>query len=268
MSPIDLSTLRGLLRTDAGIHLEEGKEYLVEGRLAPVARAAGLPDVASLVRQAAVAPGPLRRSVIEAMTTNETSFFRDRTPFDVMRTNVLPELVAARGASRRLRLWSAACSTGQEAVSLAIVLLDHFAQLANWDVAIHGTDINDRVVARARQARYGQVEVDRGLPPGALARHFRRAGADWEASQAVRSLCRYDVASLLDANLNGPFDVVFLRNVLIYFSPDTRSLVLRRVRAAMARDGWLLMGAAESSSRVPEGFRPHPVGGVTFFRPA
>lgn len=267
MGPAEIVLLQRILLNDAGLNLEAGKEYLIYGRLEPIAASAGLPDVAALVRAVAT-PGALRRRVVEAMTTNETSFFRDIQPFERIKKEVLPEIVAARRGARRLRIWSAACSTGQEPVSLAIVVLDHLAEVRDWDVRVVGTDLNAQVVQRAQSGRYSQLEVNRGLPAPALLRHFKRAGLEWEVGADVRALCQFHSQNLLDPGQHGPFDLVFLRNVLIYFTPDIRARVLRRIRAAMAPDGWLLLGAAETSAGTPEGFARVVRGETTFLRPA
>lgn len=267
MSPVELALLQRILLTDAGLNLESGKEYLINGRLEPIAASAGLADVAALVRAVAT-PGALRRRVVEAMTTNETSFFRDIQPFERTRKEILPEIVAARKGARRLRIWSAACSTGQEPVSLAITVRDHFPELRDWDVRVVGSDFNAQVVERARSGRYTQLEVNRGLPAAALLRHFTRAGLEWAVSADVRALTMFHQQNLLEPSQHGPFDLVFLRNVLIYFTPDIRARVLRRVRAAMAPDAWLLLGAAETSAGVPEGFTRIVRGDTTYLRPA
>ncbi len=269
MTPADLQALQSILHADAGLLLESGKEYLINGRLQPIARAEGLGTVEALVRRVnGAGASALRRRVVDAMTTNETSFFRDRQPFERFRTDLVPELIPARRALRRLRVWSAACSTGQEALSLAMVIHDHFPELQTWDVRIVGTDVNAQVVERAKAARYSQVEVSRGLPVSSLVRHFKRVGLDWEASAELRALCSFRVASLLEQMGQGPFDIVFLRNVLIYFAPETRALVLRRVRAAMAPDGWLLLSAAEAAAGIPTGFQRVVRGELTYLRPA
>ena len=269
MRPVDFDYVRNFVRAQAAIVLEPGKEYLVESRLLVLARKENLKGIDELVEKLRANPrDELHRRVIDAMTTNETSFFRDRQPFERFRTDLVPELIPARRALRRLRVWSAACSTGQEAFSLAMIIHDHFPELQTWDVRIVGTDVNAQVVERAKAARYSQVDVSRGLPVSSLVRHFKRVGLDWEASAELRALCSFRVASLLEQMGQGPFDIVFLRNVLIYFAPETRALVLRRVRAAMAPDGWLLLGAAEAAAGIPTGFQRVVRGELTYLRPA
>lgn len=265
VNELDFRGLQAMLVAEAGIQLEADKGYLVESRLGPVARAEGIPSVDALIRRATGGPGALRRKVIDALTTNETSFFRDRTPFDVLRTAILPEL-AERRPQRRLRIWSAACSTGQEAVSIAITLLEGFPALKSWNVRIEGTDINSGIVDRAKAGKYGSVEINRGLPAPMLVRHFKRTGLDWEVSPDIKALCDFRVASLLDP-APGPYDLVFLRNVLIYFPAEVRAAVFKRVRAAMAPDATLILGATEVSPAPPDGFERQLVSGLYVLRP-
>lgn len=265
LNPAEIQTLQGMLLGDAGILLERGKEYLIESRLAPIAQAEGITSVEQLLRRVSVGPSPLRKRVVEAMTTNETSFFRDLTPFRVIKDEILPQL-ARRRPTRQLRIWSAACSTGQEAVSLAITILDGFPDAASWSIRIVGTDVNEQVVRRARAGRYSALEANRGLPAPVLLKHFKKDGLEWEAGPAIRALCDFRAQSLLDPMV-GPFDLVLLRNVLIYFSPETRAAALRRVRAAMAADGWLLLGSTEAANAPPEGFTRAAVGGIHVLRP-
>lgn len=262
----DYRGLQSMLVTESGILLEAGKTYLVESRLTPVAREEGFTTVEALVRRAVVAPGAVRKKVVDALTTNETSFFRDRTPFEVLRTHLLPELVQRRASARRLRIWSAACSTGQEAVSIAITILEAFPELTTWGVRIEGSDLNTSIVAKAKAGRYGAVEVNRGLPAPFLLKYFRRAGLDWEVAPAVRALCDFRPASLLDP-APGPYDLVFLRNVLIYFPNEVRVQVYRRIRAAMAPDATLILGSTETPPVAPDGFERQLISGLYVLRP-
>jgi chemotaxis protein methyltransferase CheR len=257
-----------LVKRQAAIVIGPGKEYLVESRLLPLAREAGLDDVGALVaRLQGSHDDVLRRQIVEAMTTNETSFFRDRDPFNALSQAIVPELCKLRRTSHRLAIWSAACSTGQEPYSIAMTLVDHPLITADWHVDVLATDINVDILERARRARYSQLEVNRGLPAPLLVRHFERAETDWRVVAAVRKLVRF-----APLNLAAPFevpqmDVVFLRNVLIYFDPATKSEVLRRVRAILRPDGFLFLGGAETTLGLDDGFERVAVGSTIAYRP-
>jgi len=257
-----------LVRQQAAIVIGPGKEYLVESRLLPIARDAGLDDVASLVARLQANPDErLRRQIVEAMTTNETSFFRDRDPFNALTQGVLPDLCRKRVATRRINIWSAACSSGQEPYSIAMSVLDHPLITSEWQVQVLATDINEEVLARAEQGRFSQLEVNRGLPASMMVRHFERAETDWRVVPALRSMVRFK-----SLNLNEPFDlpfmdVVFLRNVLIYFDAATKAEVLQRVRRIMKPDGFLFLGGSETTLGLDDGFDRVPIGTATVYRP-
>ena len=187
ISSSTFSFVSDLIRQQAAIVLSPGKEYLVESRLLPLAREAGLDDVGALVAQLQRRPDDLlRRQIVEAMTTNETSFFRDRDPFNALTQAILPELCTRRAASRRINIWSAACSTGQEPYSIAMSVVDHPLVTPDWRVDVLATDINNEILERARRARYSQLEVNRGLPAAMLVRHFERVDTDWRVVAPVQ----------------------------------------------------------------------------------
>jgi chemotaxis protein methyltransferase CheR len=260
VSPFDYKFLRGLLKERSGLVLGDDKEYLVEARLMPVARRAGCGSLAELTRRLR-APGgeALIIEVVEAMMINESFFFRDRLPFDRLRDTVLPAMIAARAPSRRLRLWSAASSTGQEPYSLALLLQEFASRLAGWTVEIVASDISHEVTEKARSGLYTQFEVQRGLPIHLLMSHFERSGDHWRIAADVRDKVRFRQQNLLgDFSALGRFDVVFLRNVLIYFDQATKVDVLKRVADVLAPDGYLLLGAAETVVGVSEHFEPLP----------
>jgi chemotaxis protein methyltransferase CheR len=248
VSTVDFDYIRTLVRTKSAIVLEPGKEYLVQARLLPLARKQGLDDISALVDKLKRGDATLATDVVEAMTTNETSFFRDVHPFEMLREEVLPALAQTRAAQRKLNIWSAAASTGQEAYTIAMTLREHFAQLATWDVSILGTDLSREVLEKAREGRYAQIEVNRGLPAPLLVKYFDRAGPAWRVKADLKRGVEFR-----QLNLMLPFpvlprmDIVFLRNVLIYFDADTKRDILTRVRNAMAPDGYLFLGAAETT---------------------
>jgi chemotaxis protein methyltransferase CheR len=239
-----------------GIVLDKGKEYLVESRLAPLAAREGLASLDLLVARLRK-PGadPLARKVCDAMTTNETSFFRDLHPFETLRRTVLPDLIERRKATRQLSFWCAAASTGQESYSVLMTLLEHFPQLADWKVSFVATDICGEVLAKARAGRFTQLEVNRGLPAALLVKYFRKEGADWELISDVRKRVDFRELNLTTAWPAMPAaDVVFMRNVLIYFSIETKKQILAKARRVMKDDGYLFLGGAETTLNLDEAY--------------
>ncbi|MGZ4437707.1 MAG: CheR family methyltransferase [Nocardioides sp.] len=256
-----------LVRRESAIVLAPGKEYLVESRLLPLARAAGAADVDAYV-------GQLRRTadrrgamaVVEALTTNETSWFRDGEPFEVFRSTVVPELLAA-APHRRLNIWSAACSSGQEAYTLAMLLAEHVVPLGR-SVDILATDISSSMLERTREGSYSQLEIGRGLPAPMLVKHFQKRGTQWRVSDQLRGMVRTQ-----HLNLAAPwpplpvFDVVFLRNVLIYFDAATKRQILQRVRQVLSPQGFLFLGGAETTLGIDDSWGRTTVGRFTLYRP-
>lgn len=249
----------------AGIVLEENKHYLLEARLTPIVRQLGLQsinDLCALLQ--ATREADIGRQVVEAMTTNETYFFRDPAHYDAIRTVLLPRLKQERADTKRFRCWSAASSTGQEAYSLAMLLLEQ--GLGDWNIQILGTDFSSPIVERARLAKYQQIEVNRGLPAPLLVRYFRRSGVDWQLSDAVRRLVRFETIDLRRSmRALGPFDVVFCRNVMIYFDAETRINILKEIHATLFRGGWLLLGGSETANGVDSLFNRQTFGGAVVY---
>lgn len=256
ITPAAFAYVRDLVARESAISLDDRQYYLVEARLAPLARAEGMSSVDALVAWLRThGDSGLRSQVIDAMTTNETSFFRDPQAFGTLERTILPDLIARRAAERRLRIWSAACSTGQEPYSVAMLIIDEFPQLSGWDVRIMATDLSRVALERARAARYSQQEVNRGLPARRLVRHFTRDGTSWVLSDRVRRL-----VTVQQLNLSAPWpalpaiDLVLLRNVLIYFAAAAKQTVLDRVAGVLRHDGWVLLGAAESTLNITTRF--------------
>jgi chemotaxis protein methyltransferase CheR len=260
MTPAELEFLGSLVRQRSGIVVGADKQYLLEARLAPIAvdhKLQGLTGLVAALRRPE--NEALAREVVEAMTTNETLFFRDSRPFEVFRGEVLPELMNARASSRSLRIWSAACSTGQEPYSIAMLLKEESPRLAGWRVGILGTDIARTVLAKARAGIYSQFEVQRGLPIAFLLKYFRQIGSQWELEPAVRAMVEFREHNLVrdPAPWTG-FDVVFCRNLLIYFDQDQKRRVLETVAAAMAADAVLFLGGTESVLGITDTLAPIP----------
>jgi chemotaxis protein methyltransferase CheR len=251
--------------SQTGIVLDGEKHYLFESRLTPIVKQLGLGsinDLCALLQ--ATRETEIDRQVVEAMTTNETYFFRDPAHYEAIKTVLLPRLKEERRDTRKLRFWSAAASTGQEAYSLAMLLLEH--GLSDWNIQILGTDFSTQVVQRARSGKYQQIEVNRGLPAALVVKHFRRVGVDWQLSERVRGMVRFETIDLRDSmRALGPFDLVFCRNVMIYFDAETKRNMLRELHGTLFRGGWLLLGGAETAFGVEEWFERTTVGNAIVY---
>ena len=268
LATTDFDYIRGIVRQRSAIVLEPGKEYLVESRLIPVAREAGDASISQLVQRMRSQPqGRITERVIEAMTTNETSFFRDHHPFEALRNRVLPELVKARQAERSLSVWCGASSSGQEPYTLAMVLQEGLAGHPDWKTSLLATDISEEMLARTRAGRYSQLEVNRGLPVQMLVRHFDKVGTEWQVKPALRAMVATRAVNLaVPLPALGRFDVVFLRNVLIYFDTHTKRAVLGRVRQLLRPDGYLFLGGAETTLGIDDAFERVVLDRATAFR--
>lgn len=253
----DLQILRDILQEESGHSLGKGKEYLVERRLEPVAQSLSFPDISAMIRHLGRTRDPrTTKLVCEAMTTNESLFFRDQKPFDLLKDRLVPELMRARAAQRKLRIWSAAASTGQEAYSIAMTLNEHFPQLRGWSLEILGTDYSRSVVERAREGRFNHFEVQRGLPITMLMKHFSQEGESWRVKDELKRDITFREGNLLQSFRHlGTFDLVFCRNVLIYFDTETKKDVLERISQVLAPDGYLFLGASETVFGITESLR-------------
>ena len=253
-------SLCAYLRRASGLVLDADKRYLVESRVTPVMRRAGLSELGELVRVLEQGKMPsLAQEVVQAMTINETYFFRDRVPFDILRELILPEIIAGRTAQKRLRIWCAASSTGQEAYSISMILDEFGARLAGWRVEIVATDLSEAALAKAKKAVYSQFEVQRGLSTAQLLRYFDQIGDMWQLKETIRSRVDFRHFNLLgDYGPLGNFDLIFCRNVLIYFEPDRKADVLNRMTRLLASDGMLALGASESIIGLNTKLKQHP----------
>ncbi|HSU38978.1 MAG TPA: protein-glutamate O-methyltransferase CheR [Polyangiaceae bacterium] len=266
--PDSMAYLQGLVYRRSGIVLEDGKDYLVDSRLSPVARCEGVESVDELVdKLRRDRGGELAQRVVEAMTTNETLFFRDAHPFDALRNHFVPELLKARSQERSLRIWSAAAATGQEPYSIAMALLEAFPELASWRVSILATDLNEAVLERARRGRYRALEVSRGLPPSYLSKYFSRVDGDWELSANVRDMVTFRQLNLVEPWFEiAPCDLVFMRNVLIYFDANTKTTVLKRLHSVLRPDGFLVLGGAETTTNLDDSYASVRVGPGVYYQ--
>jgi chemotaxis protein methyltransferase CheR len=258
VTPMDYEFLRKLLKERSGLDLSADKQYLVESRLIPLARRAGLPGIAELVQKIRAGADTLTSEVVEAMTTNETFFFRDKIPFDHLREAILPALVKARASRRALRIWCAASSSGQEPYSIAMCVKE-FAGLAGWRVEIVATDLSHAVLEKSKAGIFSQFEVQRGLPIQMLVKYFTQAGELWQLNADTRAMVQHRQLNLLqDFSHLGTFDVIFCRNVLIYFDQDTKAGIFDRLARMLEPDGVLALGAAESVVGISDAFKPYP----------
>jgi chemotaxis protein methyltransferase CheR len=268
-SDSDYDYLRGLVMEQSANLVDSSRNTLFDTRLTPIARlsgAANLEDFVKMLR--AGRPAHLHRAVAEAMTINETSFFRDITPFEMLRQVVFPQLIEERMEKRRLRIWSAASSTGQEAYSLAMLIAEHFPDLAHWDVKIIGTDISRHVVDYAQKGRYRRLEVNRGLPARMLLKYMVREGDEWEVIPRVRTMCEFLYANLCAPMPQLPmFDLVLLRNVLLYFSQHDRRLLFKEIYQKMMPGGYLVLGNAEQAEDSTNLFEVEFAANCYFYRP-
>jgi chemotaxis protein methyltransferase CheR len=259
VTPPDYEYLRKLLKDHSGLDLSADKQYLIESRLLPLSRKCALAGIGELVQKMKGGSAALVAQVVEAMTTNETFFFRDKVPFDHFRDTIMPEVLKARAARKSVRIWCAAGSTGQEPYSLAMCLKDMGAPLAGWRVEIIATDLSPEVLEKSRAGIYSQFEVQRGLPIQLLVKHFKQNGELWQISPEIRAMVQHRQLNLLhDFSGLGMFDVIFCRNVLIYFDQETKINVFGRLAKAMETDGFLVLGAAETVVGLTDVFRPFP----------
>ncbi len=270
LDPKAFSYISKLVRDRSAIVLETGKAYLVESRLSPLAREHGLDTIEMLVAELQKPNSQLlTQKVVEAMTTNETSFFRDLHPFHALRTSILPKLMEQKSRERTLSIWSNACSSGQEAFSVAMVIKEHFPELANWRIRMVASDLCSGILARAKAGIFNQTEINRGLPMPLLLKYFTRDGMHWKVSDEILRMVEFREINLIDPfppNL-GTMDIVFLRNVLIYFSTEAKTQILQRVRSTIANHGYLFLGAAETTMNLNVSFEREQIGSAVCYRP-
>jgi chemotaxis protein methyltransferase CheR len=257
-----------LVRQRSAIELDEAKAYLIEARLNPLAKRHGFASAGEMVAKLKTQPRhEIQQQLVEAMTTNETSFFRDIHPFDALRQQIIPSLLQRPLGNRKMSVWSAACSTGQEVYSIAMLLRDNFPDLCAGKVQLLATDISDEVLERARAGKFSQIEMNRGLPAAYLTRYFSRAGLQWEISAQLRELISFSKLNFIESWPPLPqMDVVFLRNVLIYFSPATKRQILEKVRSVMAPHAVLFLGAAETTMNLDSAFERVQFNNQVFYR--
>ena len=259
MTPPDYEYLRKLLKDHSGLDLSADKQYLIESRLLPLSRKCGVSGIGDLVQKMKGGSSTIIAQVVEAMTTNETFFFRDKVPFEHFRETIIPEMLKARANRKSIRIWCAAGSTGQEPYSLAMSLKEMGPALAGWRVEIIATDLSTEVLEKSKSGVYSQFEVQRGLPIQLLVKYFKQNGEFWQISPELRAMVQHRQLNLLhDFSQLGIFDVVFCRNVLIYFDQDTKINIFGHLARGMEGDGFLVLGAAETVVGLTDVFKPFP----------
>jgi chemotaxis protein methyltransferase CheR len=248
--------IRDFVRTKSAIVLDPGKEYLVESRLGPLAKQSGLDGIGALVEKLRRNDVQTQNAVIDAMTTNETSFFRDLHPFEALKKVVIPDLLEKRARERKIDIWCAACSSGQEPYTIAMTLKENFPQLASWQVKTLATDLSTEMLAKAREGRYAQIEANRGLPAPLLVKYFERAGMGWTVKPELKQGIDFRQLNLVSPWPPMPrMDIIFIRNVLIYFDVETKRLIFNRIAQLLKPDGYLFLGAAETTVNIHDGFQ-------------
>lgn len=265
----EFSYLCELVKNSTAIALDAQREYLMEARLSTVAQREGFGSVSELLaRVRAGGSSQLQWKVVEAMTTNETSFFRDVKPFEALRQVIIPYLIKARQAERKLTIWCAACSSGQEPYTISMLLREHFPELQNWKVSILATDIATDMLEKSKNGRYTQLEVNRGLPANYLVKYFKKDGVDWQIDESIRKMVEVKRMNLSVAwPLMPPMDLVMLRNVMIYFPVETKKQILKNMRSVMRPDGHLFLGTAETTINLDASFVCESFKNVSYYRP-
>lgn len=261
MKPENFDFIKDFLYTKSGLVITPDKAYLLESRLMPVAKNHTLLNLDDLIHKLKLNPPiMLVKDVVEAMTTNETSFFRDLKPFDLFENTLMPHMLRERAGKKSIRIWCAACSSGQEPYSLAMILREKFGtQLAGWKIEIIATDISDDILTQARAATYTQFEVQRGLPITMLMKYFAQNGEKWTIKDDIKAMIKFSNFNLLnEMSLLGTFDIIFCRNVLIYFDEKTKAKVLANLAGRMEKDGFLLLGGAETVLGITDKFNLMP----------
>jgi chemotaxis protein methyltransferase CheR len=259
VTPSDYEYVRKVLKEHSGLDLSADKQYLIDSRLGPLSQKCGLAGIGDLVQKMKSGSADTIAQVVEAMTTNETFFFRDKTPFEHFRGSIMPEILQARASRRSLRIWCAAGSTGQEPYSLAMSLKEMGAAIAGWRIEILATDLSQEVLEKSKAGIYSQFEVQRGLPIQMLVKYFTQTGELWQINADLRAMVAHRQLNLLhDFSQLGVFDVIFCRNVLIYFDQDTKIGIFNRLAKTTAPDGFLVLGAAETVVGLTDVFKPYP----------
>lgn len=268
ISDAEFRYIKDFVYQKAAIDLEPGKAYLVESRLQPIARREGFASLSDMIAKLRTQPtNGLNWLVVEAMTTNETYFFRDIHPFELLKTKVLPELIKRRTAQRQINIWCAAASSGQEPYSIMMLLREHFPEVLSWKINFIATDISNGMLNRCREGCYSQLEVNRGLPAALLVKYFQKISTEWKIKDELRRAIDFRQVNLAQPWPALPtMDIVFIRNVLIYFDVETKKPILARVRKLMSPDGYMFLGGAETTLNLDESFKRVQVNNSAYYQ--
>jgi len=268
ISDAEFHYIKDFIYQQAAIDLEPGKAYLVEARLQPIARREGFASLSEMIAKLRAQPANgLNWLVVEAMTTNETYFFRDIHPFELLKTKVLPELIKRRAAQRQINIWCAAASSGQEPYSIMMLLREHFPELSTWKINFTATDISNQMLNRCREGFYSQLEVNRGLPATLLVKYFEKISTEWKIRDDLRRAIDFRQLNLAQPwPALATMDIVFIRNVLIYFDVATKKPILARVRKLMSPDGYMFLGGAETTLNLDESFKRVQVNNSAYYQ--
>ena len=260
INPADFDHISKIVKEEAAIVLEKGKEYLVESRLMPLVHQEKLESLENLVKKLKAQPrGELRDAVIEAMTTNETSFFRDIHPFETLKKEIFPDLIEKRKDKKELNIWCGASSSGQECYSLAMIIRSQFPALNSWKISFSASDISNQMLNRCKSGIYSQLEINRGLPAPLMVKYFNRLGTEWQVKEELRKMILFRITNLSEKwPFMPPMDLIMMRNVLIYFDVEMKKDILGRVRKLLKPDGYLFLGAAETTLNLDENFERMP----------
>ncbi len=269
ISASDFNYIAELARSQAAIVLEPGKEYLVENRLGILAQREGYPTLDAFIgkmRSEKLVNG-IHLKTVDALTTNETLFFRDFHPFEAMRKVILPKFIVERGFSKHLNIWSAACSSGQEPYSLAMLIRQHFPQMHDWRINILATDLSPTVLKLAGEGSYSQFEVNRGLPAAYLIKYFDKQNDRWVIKDEIKKMVQFRTMNFVQPwPLMPPFDLVFIRNVMIYFDVETKKFILKKIRACLMPHSYVFLGTAETTLNLDPGYKPEQIDKTTAYR--
>ena len=260
VNPADFDFISKIVREQSAIVLEKGKEYLVESRLMPLVHQEKLESLENLVKQIKMKPrGTLKDAVIEAMTTNETSFYRDIHPFETLKKEIFPELIEKRKTQKELNIWCGASSSGQEPYSLIMLLKNSFPQLNTWKTNFSASDLSNQMLNRCKSGIYSQLEINRGLPAPLMVKYFERIGTEWQVKEELRKMIQFRIINLSENwPMMGTLDLIMMRNVLIYFDVEMKKNILGRIRKLLKPDGYLFLGAAETTLNLDENFERMP----------
>ncbi|MGQ3891281.1 CheR family methyltransferase [Legionella sp. CNM-4043-24] len=255
MNPADFDFIRQFIKNEAAIIIEPGKEYFVESRLNPVVKDAGYPSLEGLISDIRCKPiEDLKLKVIDALTINETLFFRDIHPFEALKNTILPAILAKKGKDKKLNIWCAASSGGQEPYTIAMILKEHDDSMKDWTINFIASDISETMLAKAKEGIYNQLEVNRGLPVSYLMKYFKKNGSNWQINDDIRRMVRYQKINLMSPWLLPTMDLVFMRNVLIYFNIETKKNIFKRVEKMLHPDGYFFLGGAETTLGISDEF--------------